>query len=295
LDLSRPTRAVAILALALTSSSCLLKHTAVNYGAKPGPTREAPKLLTTTATILNQQLADNYNEIQSFIAKSEMIARVGSVYHSAQITELTYSATTTILFRKPAALRLQGHSKVVGTLFDMTSEGGEFHLIIPSKSLFVTGQNSAPATSTNPIENMRPQTLLNAILVKPADLATERIHLQDDTDVDHAWYVLQIARKGANDTDLPDRSVWFDRLDFHVVRQRIFDETGLIVSDTKYDKWKAFNGVEFPMHIDAAFKKDGYGTVIDMSDVQMNDHAPLTDQQFELAKPEGYTVKDLGK
>jgi outer membrane lipoprotein-sorting protein len=294
LDFSRSTRAVAILALALTSSSCLLKHTAVNYGVKPGPAaREAPKLLTTTPAILNQQLTENYNAIQSFIAKSEMIARVGSVYHSAQITEVTYSATTTILFRKPAALRLQGHSKVLGTLFDISSAGGEFHLTIPSKSLYVTGQNSAPATSENPLENMRPQTLLNAIMVRPADLATERIHLQDDTDVDHAWYVLQIARKGANDTDLPDRSIWFDRLDFHVVRQRIFDETGLIISDTKYDKWKAFNGILFPMHIDAAFKKDGYGTVIDVSDVQMN--PSLTDQQFELTKPDGYTVKDLGK
>ena len=294
MDFSRPAGAVAILALALASTSCLLKHTAVNYGVKPGPAaREAPKLLTTTPAILNQQLTENYNAIQSFIAKSEMIARVGSVYHSAQITEVTYSATTTILFRKPAALRLQGHSKVLGTLFNMQSADGEFNLTIPSKSLYVTGLNSAPATSTNPIENMRPQTLLHAILVKPADTETERIHLQDDTDVDHAWYVLQIARKGDNDTDLPDRSIWFDRLDFHVVRQRIFDDNGLIISDTKYDKWKAFNGILFPMHIDAAFKKDGYGTVIDVSDVQMN--PSLTDQQFELTKPDGYIVRNLGK
>jgi outer membrane lipoprotein-sorting protein len=270
-----------------------LKHTAVNYGAKPGSAREAPKLLTTTAADLNRQLADNYNAIQSFIAKSEMIARVGSVYRNAQITEPRYSATTTFLFRKPAALRLQGHSKVVGTLFDMASVGGEFHLAIPSKSMFVIGLDSAPATSTNPIENMRPRNLLDAMLVKPADLATERIHLQDDTDVDHAWYVLQVARKGANDTDLPDRSVWFDRLDLRVIRQRIFDEAGLIVSDTKYDKWQEKNDIFFPMHIDASFKKDGYGTVIDISDVNMN--PPLTDEQFRLEKPEGYTLKNLGK
>jgi outer membrane lipoprotein-sorting protein len=293
LDLAQLKRASAILALALTSSSCLLKHTAVNYGAKPGPSREVPKLLTTTADILNRQLAENYNAIQSFIAKTEMIARVGSVYHSARITELTYSATTTFLFRKPAALRLQGHSKVVGTLFDMASVGGEFHLTIPSKSLFVTGLDSTPATSDNPIENMRPKNLLDALLVKPADVSTERIHLQDDTDVDHSWYVLQIARKGAGDTDLPDRSIWFDRLDLHLLRQRIFDETGLIVSDTKYDEWKTFNGIQFPMHIDASFKKDGYGTVIEVGDVTMN--PPLTDEQFRLEKPEGYTVKNLGK
>lgn len=251
--------------------------------------------MTSTADFLNRQLADNYGAVQSFIAKTEMIAKVGSVYRSAQITELTYSATTTILFRKPAGLRLQGHSKVVGTLFDMVSMGGGFRLSIPSKSLFVTGDDSAPAASTNPLENMRPSHLLEAILVKPADLATERIYLQDDTDVDHSWYVLQIARKGPNDSDLPDRSVWFDRLDLHVLRQRIFDDAGLIVSDTKYDKWQAHNGIPFPMHIDAAFKKDGYGTVIDVGDLQLNDHAPLTDQQFELEKPEGYAVRELGK
>lgn len=281
------------MAVALGSSACLFRRTAVNYGTKPSPTHEAPALLSTTAGILNDQLAQNYDAVHSFIARTEMTARVGSVYHSAAITELTYTATTTFLFRKPAGLRLQGHSRVVGTLFDMASAGGEFHLSIPSKSLFVTGLDSAPATSTNPIENMRPRTLLDALLVKPADVATERIYLQDDTDVDHTWYVLQIARKGPNDTDLPDRTIWFDRLDFHVVRQRVYDETGLIVSDTKYDKWKPINGIPFPMHIDASFKKDGYGTVIETSDVQMN--PAMNDEQFVLEKPEGYAVKDLGK
>jgi len=75
--------------------------------------------------------------------------------------------------------------------------------------------------------------------------------------------------KGPGDTDLPDRSVWFDRLDLRAIRQRIFDNDGLIVSDTKYDKWQPYDGVLFPKHIDASFKKDGYGVVINTNAVKM--------------------------
>jgi outer membrane lipoprotein-sorting protein len=241
---------------------------------------------------LNDQIARTYNATDSFEATTEMSARTGSVYRSFSVTEFTQSFTTYILFRKNAALRLMGKLPVVGTrAFDLVSTGPDFKLSIPPKSLFVTGRDSTPTVSTNAIENLRPNSLLAALLIHPADLATERVHIEDDTDVDHSWYILQFSRKGPNDTDLPDRSVWFDRLDLRPIRQRIFDNAGLIVSDTRYDKWKAYNGVLFPGHVDASFKKDGVGVVINTTTVKMN--TALTDEQFVLTQPEGSKLRDL--
>lgn len=270
-------------------SSCY--HTKpVTYGAPPAAPH--PELLNTTAQNLNFQLEDTYDSIKSFQATTEMIATLGSVYRSATVTTYNQSATSYILFRKAADIRIVGKVPLAGsTAFDMVSNGTDFRLSIPLKSLFVTGSDSAPPVPANTLENMRPHELLGALVVPPADLTTERIHIEDDTDTDHSWYILQITRRGPNDTDLPDRSVWFDRINFHVVHQRIFDDKGLIVSDTKYDKWQAFNGVLFPMHIDAAFKKDGYGVVIDTSDLKMN--LDLPDDKFALAKPEGYKVQEI--
>ena len=61
------------------------------------------------------------------------------------------------------------------------------------------------------------------------------------------------------------RNVWFDRLDLSIVRQKVLDETGSIVSDTRYSKWMPYNGVKFPAHIDINRPKDGYGLVLDLS------------------------------
>ena len=118
------------------------------------------------------------------------------------------------------------------------------------------------------------------------------MYIEDDTELDRSWSVLHLTRKGFGDTDLPDRSVWFDRVDLHILRQQIFDSEGLIVSDTKYDKWQSYAGVSFPSHINASFKKDGYGVVMDITDMQMN--PGLTDDKFALEQPEGSKLRVIG-
>ena len=223
----------------------------------------------------------------------DMKASVGSVYRSVTITEITAGVEAYVLFRKPAAVRILGKYPVIGsTAFDMVSTGSDFKMYLSSKNLFVAGSESAPPVSTNALENLRPHEFISAILIRPADLSTERIYVEDDTDVDHAWSVLQFTRKGPGDTDLPDRSVWFDRVDLRIIRQRIFDDQGLIVSDTKYDKWQPYAGVVFPSHIDANFKKAGYGFSIDVTDMKMN--VELADNKFQLAQPPGSKLQVIG-
>jgi len=252
----------------------------------------APYLLTSTAEDLNSRISTTYNATHSFETTSDMTARTGSVYRSFSVTEYGQTVTAFILFRKAETIRILGRYPVLGTVFDMTSTGPDFKLSLPTKNLFVTGTESTPSVSTNALENLRPNALLAAILIRPADLVTERIHIEDDTDVDHSWYILQFTRKGPGDTDLPDRSVWFDRLDLRAIRQRIFDNDGLIVSDTKYDKWQPYDGVLFPKHIDASFKKDGYGVVINTNAVKMNSEPG--DEKFAQEQPAGSTLKVLG-
>ena len=276
--------------LGIGSSAC--RHTPITYGLPPAALVTPPALLTTTAEILNFQLGEAYDGIKSFQATTEMTARVGSVYRSTSVTEFTESSRSFIFFRKDAMLRMQGQRPIFGgTAFDLASSGADFRLSIPYKNLFVLGADSAPATSKSALENLRPHQLLSTMLIQPANLATERIHIEDDTDVDHSWYILQITKRGPDDTDLPDRSVWFNRFDFRVVRQRIFDEKGLIVSDTKYDKWEGFNGILFPMRIEAAFKKEGFGFVINTSDLKMN--IELADDKFTFPQPEGFKVQEI--
>jgi hypothetical protein len=106
--------------------------------------------------------------------------------------------------------------------------------------------------------------------------------------------VLHFIKTGPDGKLMIDHNVWFDRLDLSIVRQKVFDPSGSgsIVSDTRYSKWQTYNGVMFPAHIDINRDEDGYGLVLDVTEMKMN--VDLSDPQFVLDQPAGSTLQVIG-
>jgi hypothetical protein len=113
--------------------------------------------------------------------------------------------------------------------------------------------------------------------------------LEDDTDEDHAFYVLLILSK---DPLRLDRAIYFDRLTLQIVRQKAFDQNGLTVSDTRYSDWKIYNNVSFPGTIDINRPQDGYGVVMHLVKMEMN--IDVGDDKFALTQPEGSQLQVIG-
>jgi len=252
-----------------------------------------PPELTATREELNSRITNLYNAINSFQAKVQMTPSVGSAY-KGKINESVVDVRSFVLFRKPDYIRIIGQAPVVGTtVFDMASNGVEFKVSIVEKNLFVVGENKAPPVpSRNALENLRPEAFLSSMLIRPLDPATEKAILEDDTDEDTALYKLHFLRTGADGNPILARSIWFDRLNLSIVRQKAFNGRGEIVSDTRYMKWETYNGVRFPSHIDLNRLVDGYGVTMDILEMQMN--KALTDEQFVLNQPEGSTLRRIG-
>src|ERR1051326_2717284 len=80
-----------------------------------------------------------------------------------------------ILMRKPEMLRMIGLVPVVHNhMFDMVSNGKNFELAIPVKNKFIVGSNrQPPKPSPQPMENLRPQHISDALLFKPIDMEKE--------------------------------------------------------------------------------------------------------------------------
>lgn len=288
-DLRRLAPATLALSLGLLSVSCrLITHRTIKRNGKIAT--PAQILVTATRDDLLARIARIYEPIQSFQATVDMTPSVGSVY-KGQITEI-HDVHAYVLFRKPAEIRIIGQLPVVGTrAFDMVSDGQYFRLFVVSKNLFVEGSNSAPATSKNTLENLRPSAFLSSMLIRPAE-PDEHPFLEDQTDEENAIYILQLIHLAPDGTPSASRSIWFDRLDLSITRQIVYDPAGEIVSDTRYAKWQSFNGVSFPAHIDINRNKDGYGVVMDITQMQMN--TPLTPDKFVLNKPEGAQLQIIG-
>jgi outer membrane lipoprotein-sorting protein len=278
------------LILGLTSTSCLYtKRVILRHGKKVSP-GTAPVLLVATRDELSARIAGIYNAINSFQATVDMTPAIGSVYTSS-ITEIK-DVRAHILFRKPAEIRILGQLPVVRTTaFDMVSTGNDFKVFLTSKNLFIEGSNSAPATSKNKLENLRPEAFLSSLLIHPA-APDETPVLEDQTDEDNALYVLHFVKKTPDGALMIARNVWFDRIDLTIVRQKVFNEAAETVSDTRYSKWQPYMGVLFPAHVDINRPKDGYGVILEIVGMQMN--ATITDDKFVLNQPEGAQLQLIG-
>jgi outer membrane lipoprotein-sorting protein len=284
------------LVLSLTTSSCLWTHRVILRGGKRVVAGASPVLLTATRDGLEKRIANLYNAINSFQATVEMTPSVGSVY-KGEINEgsgFMKDVRSYVLFRKPDWIRIIGKAPVVRTTeFDMVSEGDDFKVYLVSKNLFVVGANSAPSNAKNVLENLRPDHFLSAMLIRPTNPAVEIPILEDLTDEENALYVLHFMRKGSAGNYVLGRNVWFDRLNLSILRQKVFDESGEIVSDTRYSKWQAWSGEMFPAQIDINRPRDGYGVSMSILDMQMN--APLTEDKFDLPQPDGTQLRRIGE
>jgi outer membrane lipoprotein-sorting protein len=278
------------LLLGLTTSSCLYTKRVILRRGQKVTAATAPKLRVATREELNAQIAAIYNDIKSFQATVDMTPSVGSVYTNS-IKEIK-GVRAFVLFRKPNEIRIIGKYPVLRTnAFDMVSNGTNFKLQLFYNSTFFVGLNSAPATSKNTLENLRPDAFLSSMLIRPAG-PNEHPSLVDATDEDNALYILYFIQDRPNGDRPISRGVWFDRIDLSIVRQTVYDGAGALVSDTRYSKWHVYDGVSFPAHIDLNRPVDGYGVVMDVVDMKMN--APLTDEQFVLNQPEGYRLQTIG-
>jgi hypothetical protein len=258
------------------------------------PVHNRPKgrqLLTADRDALAARLENLYKAVTSFVATVDMTPSLGSVY-KGEITEYK-DVRGYILFRKPADIRILAQYPLIRTTaFDMVSSGSEFKFYLPAKNLFVIGANDAPANSPNKLENLRPQAILESMMIHPIDPSREKSVLIDDTDEDHAVYILLVLGNDEKGNAVALRSIWFDRVDLSITRQYVYAPNSNILSDTRYSEWTNYTGVMFPKSIEINRPIDGYGVSMDVVDMKMN--APVTDKQLELQQPSGTTLQIIG-
>jgi outer membrane lipoprotein-sorting protein len=206
-----------------------------------------------------------------------------------------------VLVRKPEMLRMKGLIPVVrSTLFDMVSNGKTFALSIPPQNKFIVGSNQVGKPSSQALENMRPQAVLDALLLKEIDLQNEIAVLEQGTetvkdpkshkDVEQADYELIVDRKQGNDWYL-SRKIIFNRVDLFPHRQLIYDPQGRVVTDAHYENFTNYEGVLFPAIVQIERPIENYS--IQLSIVKLTVNQPLRDDQFVLSQPPGSKVTNL--
>ncbi len=208
-----------------------------------------------------------------------------------------------ILARKPDELHMIGLMPIVRTTaFDMVSDGKEFKLWIPPKNRFVMGKNEVQTTNLDqPMENIRPQNIYEALLIRPIDPESEIAVLENGYETLHDAkghrilqedYMLTIIKKYDKGWKL-GRKIIFGRTDLKPHQQLIYSEDGKVATDAKYAEYKDYNGFNFPSRIEIYRPQEEFDITLNMLKVEINQ--PLKDEQFVLAQPPGAVVVNLDR
>ncbi len=285
-------RLLIALLLVIPGSGCLFRSHKVEQQPLKTP------LKTATAQDLINYINSQAEKIQTLQATVDIATTVGGA-KKGKVTEYT-EIRGYVLARKPSMLRMIGLMPVVrNKAFDMVSDGSEFKLWIPPKNKFIVGHNEITHVSQNALENVRPQHIFDALLLRPIDPENEIAVLETDFEPVKTGknaeflqpdYVLDVIRKGHQGWFL-SRKITFSRADLLPHRQRIFDEQGDLVTDARYDDFQNYNGINFPNRIEIWRPVDEYTIVLKMVKLQLNQ--PLTDDQFALNKPPGAEFVNL--
>lgn len=244
-----------------------------------------------------EELLDRYNRIarntKTLNATLELKPTAGSRY-SGVIDEY-HEVKAFLLVVRPAQIRLIGQAPVIGTtVFDMVSDGETFRVFIPSKHKFLVGTVAVEKYSSKPIENLRPQHLLDALLW-PEIRKEESTTLREFNDENARYYIVTVLRGGYQLEVL--REIWFDRADLHVARIETFGPRGLLMSDVHLADWllvenalsqnsqaASSEGVtSFPRAIRLERPHDDYKLDMQVTKIGLNEEIPA--ERFKLEQP----------
>ncbi len=276
-------------------SGCLFRSHPVEQLVNPAALKTAtkPELLA----YINSQSA----KIQSMQATVDIDTAVGGA-KKGRVTEYQ-QIRGYVLARKPAMLRMIGLFPILrNRAFDMVSDGNEFKVWIPTKNRFVVGKNDVVTPNpAQPLENLRPQVIYDALLLREIDPQHETAVLENgsETVIDEKGhkreqpdYVIDVIRSNGTDSWLW-RKIVFSRVDLQPNRQLLYNESGTLVTDAHYSAYKDYKGLNFPLRIEIRRPEEEYDVTLSIIKMELNQ--PLTNDKFVLEEPPGAQVIHLDR
>jgi outer membrane lipoprotein-sorting protein len=280
---------------AFESGCAVSQKTAVKSSTAPMP------LKTATKDQLVAQLNGSANAIISLNASVTIKLSAGSAYTG--VIEQYHEVNGFILAQRPMSIRLIGQAPIVDkNIFDMESDGETFRIFIPSKNQFMVGPANLERPSVKPIENLRPQHLIDAIFWQSIP-ESDPVLFEEANEARASYYVLTAVRRsrtggtseegatGPTDWEIA-RKIWFDRADLNIVRIEAYDPAGKLNSDVRYSGWDTFGTTRYARQILLLRPANDYQLQLGITKLAVNE--PIEADRFELSQPPGTELVRVG-
>ena len=132
-----------------------------------------------------------------------------------------------LIARSPDAVYLNILNPLTSTtVVTMASDESRFQIWVPRENKYLVGDNDVQVNDPNPIYQVRPGHLLDAVLVEPlpseADL--RRLHIEETEDALRKYYTITVTEPvPGRVADCLRRKLWIERSALHLSRQVYYD------------------------------------------------------------------------
>jgi outer membrane lipoprotein-sorting protein len=237
--------------------------------------------------------------VESLQATVDLIPSTGTTYSG--VIEDYHDVPGFILAKRPAMVRVIGQAPVVAkNIFDMVADEKEFRIYIPSKNSFLVGPTTLVRPSKKPLENLRPQHIVEALFWPEFTSGENVLFEQFDFNVSR-YYILTLLRQSQIGKLEIARKVWYNRTDLRVSRVQLFGTEGKLDSDIQYSDWQPVPAVagapateqtSFARDIHIWRPQDDYRLEIKILKLTLNES--ISPERFELAQPAGTELVRVG-
>lgn len=176
------------------------------------------------------------------------------------------------------------------TVATMAASGGSFQIWVPRENKYLIGKTDVEtAEEENPLYNVRPDHLLEGILVEPIPVgAGQRRHFLEEFQDDRFKYYLIgiIAPFNAGHTAELERKLWIERSEMRLVRQQYYD-SGKVISDIEYDELVDIEGFLINSVIEIERELENYHIRFEIDPEGIRVNQPIREGAFEVPRPPG--------
>ncbi len=200
-----------------------------------------------------------------------------------------------LIVRRPSHIRLKGEAPLaLATVFDMVSDGEIFRVSVPLQNTFIIGDTTAVTEAENPVLNLRPQHVMDALFVDIREYLSNRRVLpvmEEAFEGRRSFYVFMFVDNSRAVPRLIEK-LWIDRRNLTVARKQIFGKDGIVQTDVVYNAYKVSNGVAFPRDVFIRRPVEDYSVKLEFVRTELNTSLP--DNAFFLPAPVGSELIRVG-
>lgn len=278
--------ATLLILLLFVQTSCISRRRPIPEGQRPLPAQSIGR------ADLFQRLEERSKQIHSLQATVALDASGGAM-KTGEVTEYRQTKGF-ILVDRPNNIRIRAQAPLaLATVFDMVSGEHQYRAWIPIKNKFIIGDANSVGKDKNPVLNLRPKHIVNALFVdiEPYLKNSEiRSMFEEVTEGRRSFYVFSFINVGSQDAELIEK-LWVDRTNLQVTRKQIFGKDGKVDTDVEYSGYQFQGEIAYPQVILIRRPIDDYMLKITFQRTTLNEK--LAADAFDLERPAGSELVQL--